>query len=136
MIGHGCFLMWKSLPIFCQVAVVLIDIKHPRVLCNSNKYCLKLEISQNNYPEIMKIHQGKMWEFIFLKCWELLGEGLVIRTSDRYECVYFGSTRQHIAVILHCPRSSEQESWSRLLQQEGHKETRAEARHIHDASDS
>ena len=37
------------------------------VLCNSIKDCLKQETSQNNYPGIFKIHQGKIREFCLLE---------------------------------------------------------------------
>ena len=43
-------------------------------LCNSIKDCLKLEMSQNNDPEFLPIHQGKVremsWNCVCLKCWE------------------------------------------------------------------
>ena len=39
----------------------------------SIKYCLKLDISLNNYPGILKFIQGKITgisgNFVFLKCW-------------------------------------------------------------------
>ena len=40
------------------------------VFCNSMKDCVKLEISTNNYPGILKIHQGKIRE---LGLFEILG---------------------------------------------------------------
>ena len=44
------------------------------VCCNTIKDRCKLEISRNNYPGILKIHQGKIREisgnFVFLRCLE------------------------------------------------------------------
>ena len=37
------------------------------VLCNSIKDCLKLEISPNNYPGILKIHLGNIRAFCLLE---------------------------------------------------------------------
>ena len=48
------------------------------LLCNSFKYCLKLEISRNNFPGIVTIHQGENREisqnFVCLKYWKLCVE--------------------------------------------------------------
>ena len=40
------------------------------VRCNCIKNGLGLEISQNNYHEILRIHQGMSGNFVFFKYWE------------------------------------------------------------------
>ena len=76
--SHACVIVRTSVHTIHTSVFSFTMFTATAVLCSSIKVCLQPEISRNNYPGILKIHQGNIKDLCLL---EMLG------TLLQYMCV-------------------------------------------------